>query len=94
MWRELLRNSSADILEFEALRALLGRYVASPLGRAELDRASPGVERSALEAALADADEALHYLHAATQPQPASRGSAVRIRFDSIPDIAESVALL
>ncbi|MDP8982988.1 MAG: Smr/MutS family protein [Acidobacteriota bacterium] len=89
-----MHNSSADILEFEALRALLGRYVASPLGRAELERAAPGFDRDALETALADASEALRYLQAATQPQPASRGSAIRIRFDSIPDIAESVALL
>ncbi len=31
-------GSSLDLLEFPALRRLLGRYLAGPLGRAELDR--------------------------------------------------------
>ncbi len=33
-----MKHTSADLLEFEELKRLLGRYVAGPLGRGELDR--------------------------------------------------------
>ena len=34
------------VLEFEALRALVDRYVSSELGRAELAEVAPGTDRS------------------------------------------------
>ena len=34
------------VLEFDELRELLGRYVRSPLGRAELSSVAPGNERA------------------------------------------------
>ncbi len=89
-----MRNTSADLLEFEALRGLLGRYVPSPLGRAELGKVSPGATRAELEAALAEAAEAIEYLRSASRPQPAARGAAVRIRFDSLPDCAAAIGKL
>lgn len=71
-----------SVLEFEQLRALLGRYLRSPIGRAELARLEPVSDRAAVENALADAGEAVEYLRAASSPQASGRGSAVRLRFD------------
>jgi DNA mismatch repair protein MutS2 len=89
-----LQSFSADLLEFEALRELVGRYVGSPLGRGELERLAPHSDRAALENALADVAEAVAYQGASRQPQAASRGSAIRLRFNSIPDVAAALAVL
>src|SRR5258706_14148504 len=82
-----MRHTSADVLEFEVLRELLGRYIASPLGRAELEKIQPRTDRARLEEELAEAEEATAYLRAAGKPQPAARGAAIRINFSSIPAI-------
>jgi DNA mismatch repair protein MutS2 len=82
------------VLEFEGLRALLERYIRSPLGRAELTSVSPTTDRAVIEAALADTAEAIEYLRASSQPQPAARGAAVRPRFDVGADPAPAVARL
>jgi DNA mismatch repair protein MutS2 len=71
-----------SVLEFEQLRALLARYLRSPIGRAELDALAPVSDREVIENALADASEALDYFRAASSPQASARGSAVRLRFD------------
>jgi DNA mismatch repair protein MutS2 len=87
-------------LEFEALRELLGRYVRTPLGRAELAKVAPGSDRESIEAALADTAEAMEHVKARTQPQPASRGAAfsgaaaLRIRFEAGEDPMPAVARL
>ena len=83
-----------DVLEFEALRALLGRYVRSALGRAELAGVNPNSERAFIDAELADLAEAIEYLRAAARPQPASRGAAIRIRFDEVADPGTSIVRL
>ena len=89
-----MQNFSADLLEFEPLRELLGRYVGSPLGRAELEKVAPQTDRAALESALADVAEAIAYQGASRQPQAAARGSAIRLRFNSIPDVASALTIL
>lgn len=89
-----MQNFSADLLEFEALRELVGRYIGSPLGRAELAKLAPCVDRTAVEAALADVAEAIAYQRASRQPQAAARGSAIRLRFNSIPDVSAALAIL
>jgi DNA mismatch repair protein MutS2 len=83
-----------DILEFESLRALVGRYVRSPLGRAELERLAPFSDRAAVENALSESAEGLEYLRAASQPQTAGRGAAIRLRFEGLADPAACVARL
>ena len=83
-----------NALEFEDLRALLGRYVRSPMGHAELLGIKPLTDRNAIEDALADATEAIEYLRAASNPQTASRGAAIRPRFDLGVDPAPLVARL
>jgi DNA mismatch repair protein MutS2 len=89
-----LQNFSADLLEFEPLRDLVGRYVGSPLGRAELEKLEPHTDRAILESALADVAEAIAYQGASRQPQAAARGSAIRLRFNSIPDVAPALTIL
>lgn len=88
-----MRNSSAGLLEFDALKLLLGRYVASAMGRRELDRLCPSIDRAVTEAALEDVREAMDYLAAAARPHPVARGAAVRLRFD-LPDVAAAVRRL
>jgi DNA mismatch repair protein MutS2 len=81
-------------LEFEALRELVGRYVRSPLGRAALEQVAPSPDRVAIEAALADAGEGVTYLRAASQPQPAARGSVIRLNLGGVADPAPAIARL
>ena len=87
----MMRTTSASVLEFESLRELVGRYVSSPLGRRELDKVQPHTDRDRLEFDLAEAEEATEYLRAASKPQPAARGAAIRINFGSIPDLTANV---
>ena len=87
-------NTSGDYLEFASLKALLGRYIASPLGQAELDKVEPLDDRARVEQMLSEAAEAKEYLDTAARPQAAARGAAVRIRFGELPDTTESVAKL
>jgi DNA mismatch repair protein MutS2 len=89
-----MRTTSADLLEFDALKGLLARYVSSPLGRGEIEKIGPQTGRSALEEVLAEAGEAIDYLRAASRPHPAVRGAVVRLRFDSLPDPAEALGKL
>jgi DNA mismatch repair protein MutS2 len=89
-----LRNFSVDLLEFESLRQLVGRFVRSQLGRHELEELAPHSDREILESALADAAEAVTYMRATEESQPATRGAAIRLRFDSIPDIRATLPML
>jgi len=84
-------KTSAAVLEFEALRQLLGRYLSSAPGRRELDKLEPHTDRARLEEALAEAAEAIEYLRLAARPQPAARGSAIRVDFNGLPDTQEIV---
>ncbi len=81
-------------LEFEELRELVGRYIRSPLGRAALEQIEPTNNRSEIEAALADAGEGIAYLRAASGPQPASRGSILRLNLGGVADPAPAIARL
>src|SRR5690349_21921855 len=83
-----------SVLEFEALRTLLGRYVRSPLGRAALAEVAVVSDAHFIETALADTAEAIGYTQASSQPQPVARGAAVRIRFDIEADPGPAVARL
>ncbi len=84
-------KTSAEVLEFEALRQLLGRYIGSPLGKRELEKVRPFTDRAQLDTALAEAGEAIQYLHAALHPQAGGRGAALRIEFGGIPDVEPAV---
>jgi DNA mismatch repair protein MutS2 len=86
-----MKTTSADVLEYEALRTLLGRYLSSPPGKAELARIAPHTDAARLSADLADAGEAIEYLRSAARPQTAARGAAIRIEFGGFPDLTEAV---
>lgn len=86
-----MKATSADVLEFEPLRALLGRYVLSPLGRAELAAVQPHTDHERLETDLEEAREAVEYLRSAARPQTAARGAAIRMDFSAIPDLDQAV---
>src|SRR5258708_6672073 len=81
-------------LEFEALRELVGRYGRSPLGRVALEKIAPSNNRAAIEAALADAGEGIAYLRAASQPQAAARGAAIRLNLGVPGDPTPAIARL
>src|SRR5580658_4265662 len=54
----------------------------------------PRTDRAVLENALADVAEAIAYQGASRQPQAAARGSAIRLRFSSIPDVSTALTML
>jgi DNA mismatch repair protein MutS2 len=59
-----------------------------------LEKLEPHTDRAILESALADVAEAIAYQGASRQPQAAARGSAIRLRFNSIPDVAPALTIL
>ncbi|MEO8369142.1 MAG: Smr/MutS family protein [Candidatus Solibacter sp.] len=87
-------KTSAEVLEFEALRQVIGRYIGSPLGKRELEKVGPIADRAQLEAALAETGEAILYLHTAQNPQAGARGAALRIEFGGLPDVEQAVQKL
>ena len=84
---------SAAQLEYDELKHLLSRYVASSAGKLDLAGLAPSADRETLESRLEEVREAMDYLRAAAQPQPAARGAAVRLRFD-LPDTGAAVRRL
>ncbi len=89
-----MKQWSAALLEYDALKRLLERYTSSPLGRAAAQKIEPAAERSLLERQQAEVAEAMAYLRAAANPQPASHTAVVRLRFDGLPNPGEAVAKL
>ncbi len=79
-----MEQTSAGLLEFEALRALLSRYVGSPAGRTRLDALAPTADRALIEGRLAEASEAIAYL----------RGAGIRIPFSGMPDFTRTAEKL
>ena len=84
-----MKQTSAGLLEFEALRDLIGRYVGSPIGHSWLRAVQPSTDRERIEAELAEAAEAIEYIRTSSRPQPAQRGSAIRISFNGVPDMSQ-----
>lgn len=85
-----MKTTSAELLEFAELKELLARYVESGLGRKHLAILAPTSDRREAEGRLADVAEAIAYTQAALRRQPAVRGAAVRLRFESLVDPAEA----
>lgn len=78
------------VLEFDSLRAVLGRYVRSSLGRAELEQIEPVSDRAVIEGALADTAETIEFGRASAQP----RANAPHVRFDDIAELGPTLAHL
>src|SRR3984957_18820795 len=77
-----------EALEWEQAHALVARSIASPAGAEEMARVAPSTDRARIEHDLAETGEAMEYLRAA------GRGGALRINFNGLPDIAQSVLKL
>jgi DNA mismatch repair protein MutS2 len=84
-------RTSGEVLEFEGVRELIGRYLSTDMGRRELEKLEPRRERESLESDLAEAGEAIEYLRTASRPQVAGRGAAIRIDFGGLPDTEPAV---
>jgi DNA mismatch repair protein MutS2 len=84
-------RTSAEVLEYELLRQLVGRFTASPLGKRELGKIEPHADGERLIEELAETGEAMEYLRVAGRPQPAARGAAIRIDFGGLPDLEATV---
>lgn len=84
-------RTSAEVLEYEPLRHLVGRFISSPLGKRELEKIQPHADRDRLNEDLAETGEAMEYLRIAGRPQPAARGAAIRIDFGGLPDLEATV---
>ena len=76
------------------LRQLLGRFVHSTLGAAELERLEPHADRAELESHAGGRRRSARLSGGVRQPQAATRGAAIRIRFDSIPDVSAILPVL
>ena len=88
-----MHQSSFDILEYAALKQLVGRFVSTSMGRAELDKLTPSADRNWLDRTLAETAEALAYLEAAASPTSTpTRGAVVRPVFQDLPDAGASLA--
>jgi DNA mismatch repair protein MutS2 len=87
-------NTSSGALEWEHVRALVKRYIASSAGDAELARVEPGADQGQIERILAEAGEAMAYLRAAASPQTAGQGAAIRVNLNGIPNVTVAVQKL
>ncbi len=79
-------RTSLEVLEFDGVREIIGRYLHTDMARRALATVAPRDDRESLEADLAEAGEAIEYLRAASRPQTAGRGAAIRIDFSGLPD--------
>jgi DNA mismatch repair protein MutS2 len=84
-------RTSGEVLEFEGVRDLIGRYISTDMGRRELEKLEPHRERELLASDLAEAGEAIEYLRTASRPQTAARGAAIRLDFGGLPDTEPAV---
>ncbi|HEY3443084.1 MAG TPA: endonuclease MutS2 [Paludibaculum sp.] len=89
-----MNQESLELLEYERLRALVGRYVASTAGRKLLAMVHPRLERGRLESELAEAAEAIAYLNDASRPPTRGGDIPVRLKFEGLPDVSEAAAKL
>jgi DNA mismatch repair protein MutS2 len=85
---------SLELLEYERLRALVSRYVASEAGRRLLATVEPRHDRQVLLTELAEAAEAITYLKDAAKPQTRGGEAPGRLRFEGLPDVDEACARL
>jgi DNA mismatch repair protein MutS2 len=83
----------ADVLQFGELKELVASHAGSAAGKQKILDCDTEADRLAVEAALAEAGEAMAYLLEASSPQKAGHGAVLRIRFDQIRPV-QSLPLL
>ncbi|HVW83094.1 MAG TPA: endonuclease MutS2 [Bryobacteraceae bacterium] len=82
-----MKFTSSDALEWEHVRALVKRYIATSAGDAELAKVEPSDDRRRVERDLAEAGEAIAYLRAAAAPQGSGKGTAIRVNLNGLPNV-------
>ncbi len=83
-----MKHSSTSALEFEQVRALVGRYTGSAAGTDLVAQIEPSDDREFIEHNLAETGEAMAYARAA------NTGGAIRISLGSLPDVRITVQKL
>ena len=83
-----MKQSSTTALEFEQVRALIGRYTGSAAGSDLVALIEPSDDRESIENALAETGQAFDYVRAS------NTGAAIRISLGGIPDIRQTVSKL
>lgn len=89
-----MKFTSSDALEFEQIRALVNRYIATSAGDAELAKVAPSDDRETVERVLAETGEAMAYLRAAAAPQATGQGAAIRVNLNGVPNVSVAVQKL
>ncbi len=89
-----MNAASLELLEYAALKSLVGRSVASEGGKRLLEETEPSTDRAAIEARLAETSEAMAWIEEASQPKTRGGETPVRLSFDGIPETGASVAKL
>ncbi len=92
-WGRVDFSSSSRTLEWERVRAIVGRFVSTVAGGALLAEMEPTSDRAAIEASLAETGEAMEYSRSAGGAQTAGRGTAIRLNLN-IPDVTQAVQKL
>ncbi|MCU0226697.1 MAG: Smr/MutS family protein [Bryobacterales bacterium] len=85
---------SDALLEFDALKDILRRYVFSPTARREVEHLQPTTDLPALRESLADLAEAMDYQRQAVGSGEGGAGVFFRLKFSTLPDPSPSVGKL
>jgi DNA mismatch repair protein MutS2 len=85
---------SSESLEWENVRALVRRFMATSAGDAELEKTAPSIDRPAIERSLAEVGEGMAYLRDAAAPQASGKGAAIRVNLNGLPNVTISVQKL
>lgn len=84
----------AALLQFDELKELIASFAGSAAGKHRVLSCDTSGNRIVAEADLSEAGEAIAYLRDAAQPQRAAPGATVRLRFDQLRDLGDSLRLL
>ena len=85
---------SSSVLKFDELKELVASFAGSNVGRELILALEPRADRASLDAALAEAGEAIQYLREISGAQEASTGSLMRLRFDRLREMEAPVRIL
>lgn len=86
--------TASGVLQFGDLKALVAAFTGSASGRTLLESLEPQRDLAVIQAALAEAGEAIAYLNELKGAQQTARGAAIRLRFDRIRDVEAPLRIL
>ncbi|MBE0658892.1 MAG: Smr/MutS family protein [Bryobacteraceae bacterium] len=89
-----MNAESLALLEYETLKSLIRRWVASDGGRNLLDEVQPSANRAGAEAQLAETAEAMAWIDETVLPKTRGGEAPVRLSFDGLPETGTTLAKL